>query len=244
MARTCATTPPAGRLAAIISGQAAAPHGLLGRLIGRIWVAETAAVNDTAVDLLDPQPDEHVLEIGFGPGRTIQRLTRRAAHVTGVEVSATMLGAARHRNRAAIRAGRARLVCGDGITLPLRDDTADAALAVHTLYFWPQPPSTLAELARVLRPGGRLVLAFRDTAQPAPRRFDPRIYHLRSAADVARMLRDAGFTDVQVHRQPDPSRPVVWIRADNPARDGIDPRPGQAPTDASTPGNASARSSR
>jgi SAM-dependent methyltransferase len=216
MARTCATKPPAGRLAAIVSGQAAAPHGPLGRLVGRIWVTETAAVNDTALDLLDPQPHEHVLEIGFGPGRTIQRLTRRAAHVTGVDISDTMLTAARRRNRAAIRDGRAHLLRGDGTTLPLPDRIAHAALAVHTIYFWPQPKTTLTELARVLHPGGRLVLAFRDTAQPTPRRFDPRIYHLHSAEDVTRVLYDAGFADIHVHRPPDPSHPVVWIRACTP----------------------------
>jgi SAM-dependent methyltransferase len=223
MARTCATKPPAGRLAAIVSSQAATPHGLLGRLIGRIWVAETAAVNDTARNLLDPQPPEHVLEIGFGPGRTIQHLTRQVAYVTGVEVSDAMLAAARRRNRAAVRDGRVRLLRGNGITLPLPDHTIDAALTVHTLYFWPHPQTTLNEIARVLRPGGRLVLAFRDTVLPTPRRFDPRIYHLHSADDVTRMLHDVGFTEIHVHRAPDSDNPV--IRAHIPARDGIDTRP-------------------
>jgi ubiquinone/menaquinone biosynthesis C-methylase UbiE len=218
MARTCATKPTAGRIAAFVSGQAAAPHGLPGRLLGRIWVAETAAVNDVAIDLLDPQPHEHVLEIGFGPGRTVQRLLRRSARVTGVDVSATMLRAAKRRNRDAIRDGRTDLLLGDGITVPLPDDTAHAALAVHTLYFWPRPQTTLIELARVLHPGGRLVLAVRDTAQPTPRRFDPRIYHLHSAEDVSRMLLDAGFADIHVRRQPDPSHPVIWIRAHTPVR--------------------------
>jgi ubiquinone/menaquinone biosynthesis C-methylase UbiE len=211
-ARTCTAGQPAGRLAAVLSSQAAAPHGLPGRLIGRIWVRETAAVNDAALDLLDPRPHEHVLEIGFGPGRTIQRLTARAAAVTGVEVSSAMLAAAGRRNRGAVRRGRVRLLLGNGTTLPLPDHSVDAALAVHTLYFWPDPETTFREIARVLRPGGRLVLAFRDTTRPRPRRFDPRIYHLRSADTVSQLLHAAGLRDPHTHRY-DAARPVTLLRA-------------------------------
>jgi ubiquinone/menaquinone biosynthesis C-methylase UbiE len=212
MTRTCPTKPPAGRFAALVSGQAATPHGLAGRLLGRLWITETAAVNDTALDLLDPRPDEHVLEIGFGPGRSIQHLARKARHVTGVEVSATMLTTASRRNRAAIRDGRIRLLTGDGTTLPLPDHGVDAALAVHTLYFWPRPQTTLREIARVLRPGGRLVLAVRDGTHPAPRRLDPRIYHLYSPAEIGHMLHDAGVTQ----HSGDTAHPVVWLRAQTP----------------------------
>jgi SAM-dependent methyltransferase len=132
VARSPIPGPPASWLAAVVSGQAASPRGVLGRLIGRVWVTETAAVNDSALDLLEPQPHEHVLEIGFGPGRAIRRLSARAAEVTGVEVSDAMLAAAHRRNSAAIRRGRVRLLRGDGTTLRLADDSVDAALAVHT----------------------------------------------------------------------------------------------------------------
>jgi ubiquinone/menaquinone biosynthesis C-methylase UbiE len=184
----------------------------LGRLIGRIWINETAAVNDTAQELLAAQPYEHILEIGFGPGRGIHRLAQHAGRVTGIEVSDTMLAAAQRRNAAAIGDGRVQLARGDGTTLPLDTDTVDGALAVHTLYFWPQPETTLAEIARVLRPGGRFVLAFRDGAYPAPRRFDLNVYRLYSAGDVAAMLERSGFTDVEIHA-PDHPHHVVWIRA-------------------------------
>lgn len=203
-------------MSTLLSRQAATPHGLLGRLMGHIWINETAAVNDAAHELLAAQHDEHVLEIGFGPGRGIQRLTQRAAQVTGVEVSDTMLAAAQRRNATAIRDGQVRLLRGDGTTLPLATDTVDAALAVHTLYFWPQPEVSFAEIARVLRPGGRLVLAFRDGAQPAPRRFDLSVYRLHPATHVAAMLDKAGFSGIEVESPADHPHHVVWIRARTP----------------------------
>jgi hypothetical protein len=76
---------------------------------------------------------------------------------------------------------------------------------VDTLYFWPDPETTLAEIARDLCPGGRVVLAFRDGDLPAPSRFDPRVYRLHRADDVARMLKQVGFTDIETH-QPEADR--------------------------------------
>ena len=70
-----------------LSEQAAHPHGLGGPLIGRLWVKETAKTNDAALDLLAPRPGEDILEIGFGPGRTLGLLAERGARVTGVDVS-------------------------------------------------------------------------------------------------------------------------------------------------------------
>jgi hypothetical protein len=64
---------------------------------------------------------------------------------------------------------------------PIATNTAHAALAVHTLYFWPQPEKTLAEIARELHPVSRLVLACRGGTHPAPRRFDPNVYRMYPA---------------------------------------------------------------
>src|SRR6266704_6527501 len=86
-ART-AVAAPIGRY---LSGQAARPHGTVGRLLSRIWVSETAAVNDTAIELLNPPPGERICETGFGPGRTLALLAAAGAEVVGVDVSPTMV---------------------------------------------------------------------------------------------------------------------------------------------------------
>ncbi len=121
-----------------------------------IWIRETAAVNDVAIDLLDAKAGERVVEIGCGPGRALGWLAAEGATVCGVDVSPAMLAAARRRNAHLVAEGRLELLLGDGTNLPLNDDSADAVLGVHTIYFWPDPATTLAEVARVLRPGGRL----------------------------------------------------------------------------------------
>jgi arsenite methyltransferase len=196
-----------------LSRQAQRPHGPGGRLMGRIWIRETAAANDTAIELLTPRPGERILELGFGPGRTIARLATLAAHVTGVDPSTVMVAAATRRNAGPIAAGRVHVHQGDGNALPDPDQSIDAALSVHTIYFWSDPTRTVTELARVLRPGGRLVLAFRPGEHPLPARLDPDIYHVPTTSQAIQWLQTAGFTDVQARTRPDTDPALVWLVA-------------------------------
>jgi ubiquinone/menaquinone biosynthesis C-methylase UbiE len=205
-----------------VSRQAARPHGIAGRLLARLWVSETAAVNDVAIDLLGPGRGMRILEIGFGPGRTLGRLAAAGAEVAGVEVSDSMLATAARRNAAAIAAGRVRLHRGDGTTLPLAAGSVDAVLGVHTIYFWPDPPDTLAETVRVLRPGGRIVLALRTADHPLPRRFDRTVYRVPTTEQAVDSLRTAGFTDIEVHKRPEVADAIIWLTAATPPASSTD----------------------
>ena len=108
-----------------------------------------------------------------------------------------MVKQATARNRAACRDGRATLRHGDGITIPFPDDSVDAAITAHTIYFMPDPAATIADIARVLRPGGTLVIACRTNDDETPAWIDPHIYHLRSTDEVTRMLRAARFDHIE-----------------------------------------------
>lgn len=141
-----------------LSRQAALPQGGFGRLLAWRWISETAAVNDLTLEILKPAPGERICEIGFGPGRTLALVAAAGAEVIGLDVSPDMVKIAGRRNADAIVTGRVELLRGDGVTIPVPDDHLDAALAVYNFYFWPDPAATLADLARTLRPGGRLVL--------------------------------------------------------------------------------------
>lgn len=184
-----------------LSGQAAHPHGLGGPLIGRLWVKETAATNDAALALLAPDAGEDILEIGFGPGRALGLLADAGARVTGVDVSEEMVHLARRRNSELVRTGVLTLHRGDGVTLPSDDNSVDAVLSVHNLYFWPEPETTIAEIARVLRPGGRVLMVFRGREHPLPKRLDPTVYADVTTDQCLAWLASAGL-EGQCH-QPD-----------------------------------------
>ena len=73
---------------------------------------------------------------------------------------------------------------------------ADAALSVHTVYFMPDLAATLTDLARVLRPGGLLVLACRTSDAPVPGWMDPAVYQVPTASHLIGLLNSAGYEGV------------------------------------------------
>lgn len=180
-------------LHAFLSRQARRPSGPFGRLLGRLWVGESAALNDRVIDALSVGPGDRVLEVGFGPGETVRKLAERAEGVAGVDVSERMLAQARARNRRALAAGRVRLELGDGRSLPFADASFDKALSVHCLYFWPEPEAYARELARTLAPGATLALAFRTRGSAPPARFRRDVYRFWEPTEVEALLAEAGF---------------------------------------------------
>lgn len=187
-----------------IARQSARPSGLLGRVIAWIMARETAAENAAARRLLELAPTDHVLELGFGHGHNVLEMARAVpdGSVAGVDHSAEMHALASALCGPLVASGRVRLACADSGELPYQDGTFDKAVAVHTLYFWPDLIGQLTELRRVLRRGGRLVLGFRPKEDEASRDFPEAVYRFHSRRDVEDMLLRAGFERVRVEASP------------------------------------------
>jgi ubiquinone/menaquinone biosynthesis C-methylase UbiE len=204
-----------GALGQYLSQQASRPRGLAGRALSRLWLWETARANTAALELLEAVPGEHVLEIGFGPGAAVARLAEQGVRVTGVEVSDLMVEEAKRRNARHTKAGVVHLLTGDGVHVPLPDNSVDAALSVHSVYFWPDPARTVTELARVLRPGGRAVLCFRSGEHAMPPRLDPAVYRLPTVAQATSWFTEAEF-ETTVAQKVERSLHVVCLEAHLP----------------------------
>ena len=91
-------------------------------------------------------------------------------------------------NRAAIRAGRVRLMHTPVQSLPISDGPFNAALAVNTVGMWPDPAARLRELARWLQPGGRVALVSQPRCPGATAATSE-----AAASELAAMLTEAGF---------------------------------------------------
>src|SRR5215203_2214764 len=105
--------------------------------------------NRWAVALLDVQPQDHILEMGFGPGLAIRGLARRATDgfVLGIDHSEVMVRQAAVRNRTAVEQGRVELRLGSALDVHDFSEIFDKALVVNNFGMWPEPEVRLKDLA-------------------------------------------------------------------------------------------------
>lgn len=108
------------------------------------------------VELADPRPGERWLEAACGPGVVARALAPRAGSVHGVDLTPAMVELAR---REAAGLENATFSVGDATALDDPDGAYDGAIARFTLHHIPVPARLVEELARVVRPGGAVVLA-------------------------------------------------------------------------------------
>src|SRR5262245_13544170 len=143
--------------------QFACPTGRFGSLVGHLMAFKNDKMNRFAVEMLDLKPDDQALEIGFGPGRTIQMMAERTIHgyVAGIDLSNVMVRQAARRNLDYIVNGRVELCQGSVANLPYEYGRFTKVLAVNNYQFWPNAEINLVEIQRVMRDGGLLVLCLR-----------------------------------------------------------------------------------
>lgn len=152
------------RLTNWIDSQYENPRGIVGTYIGEKMVRQHRVEVDWTIDQLLIQPNARVLDLGCGAGDAIAQMLHRVdpVHVTGLDRSKTVVRSALRRNRADVKAGRADVVSGDFKALPFSNERFDCIFSIHTLYFWEDVSVVLAEMERVLAPGGSFVITYCD----------------------------------------------------------------------------------
>jgi ubiquinone/menaquinone biosynthesis C-methylase UbiE len=152
-------------------------------------------VRRAAVEAAGVGPGQIVADVGTGTGFVAKAAIDAGARVIGIDNSDGML--AQVRERFAGRAFEARQ--GDTDALPLADGEVDAVLGNMVLHHAPDPAGAIREMARALRPGGRLVITDADTHNYEWLRTEQHDRWLGfERADVARWFNEAGLTDVSV----------------------------------------------
>lgn len=163
------------------------PQGGLGTLGGMIMARTNKKCAAWVISQLEVQPNDRVLEVGFGPGVGIELLSELAAagYVAGVDPSKEMFDQAAARNGKAIASGRVDLRQGFAESLPFDDSHFDETMAINSMQVWPDAVAGLREIRRVTKTGGRVALGFTP-------------YSGQRRGELTETLSAAGFTEVRM----------------------------------------------
>lgn len=180
------------------------PTGFLGSLMGWLMAIVNDKPNRLAVDALAPGPNDQVLELGFGPGWALRTIAARTpgGHVFGIDQSDRMIDQAANMNQAAIAAGRMQLIKGQFSPLPWIDSTFNKILVVNAAYFFDSDGNDAAEVFRVLKPSGRLVVYVTDRETMEKWPFaGPDTHRTYGMNELQRLLEAAGFQQADIRIQ-------------------------------------------
>lgn len=181
-----------------LTSQFMRPTGWRGPFVGHVMATKNEAMNRLAVELLNVEPDDHILEIGFGSGTAI---AKAAAHLTsgliaGVDVSDVMVQQARRRNRQFIKDGRVEITLGSVLELPHPDSLFNKVFAVNNFHIWPDQYAALREIRRVLKVCGMLLLPLRHK-HPTRRWLVPPGFSEHEIDQVLQLLDWVGFKNIR-----------------------------------------------
>lgn len=151
------------------NGLAALPSGLLGRLGGWMMSLMNRSEQREVLELAAVAPGEAVLEVGHGPGVLLGELVTgtKAGRIVGLDPSPEMRAASARRVAAAIANDRVWIEEGTAAATGQPSDSFDVVLSVNTVAIWPDLAAGARELARVMRPSGRLLLSWHGGTAPS-----------------------------------------------------------------------------
>lgn len=179
-----------------LARQLGRPEGMRGRAVGAALNRGNRRTVSAAIDALELSAGATAADVGFGGGVGLGLLLRRVGahgHVAGAEISPTMIDAATKRFRREIAAGRLTLHGAPMNELPLAADSLDGIVTVNTIYFIDDLENAFAELARVIKPSGRVVIGIGDPEAMARMPMTEHGFRLRAVDEVTDNMRRAGL---------------------------------------------------
>ena len=168
--------------------------------MSRIFNKGNADVNNFIKDWLDLQEHDRVLEIGLGPGTLLPQMVQITTKglVEGIDFSEAMLAQAGKVNKQYIATKRVKIQKGNCKDLPYRHELFDKVCTSHTMYFFEDPLDNFQEIVRVLKPGGKLVVGFRDNAQMKTLPLSDEVFNAYTLDEFKLFLLNARFLNIRI----------------------------------------------
>lgn len=184
------------------------PSGWLGRFIVTNMNSRHSKLTDWGLSHVTVKPEDKILDIGCGGGRTLNKLSTLAGKgkVWGIDYSEVSVSVARKLNAQRIEEGRVEVLEGSVSQLPFQRDTFDLVTAVETHFWWPDLPAGMREILRILRPGAT-ALVIAEIYKGAPSkiaRLAEKLSRMKllSPEEHRSLFAESGYSDVEIITEP------------------------------------------
>lgn len=188
------------------------PKGKLGNIQLKSMNKEHTPVALWGLKHLDIQQDDVILDVGCGGGININRMSKKAKKVYGVDFSIESVKLSREVNSQEIADGKVEVVEGNVANLPFEDNSFDIVTAFETVYFWPDIEKCFGEVKRVLKPGGTFLIGMETNGSDSIiMRFwqhfiDMELYN---DSEIKGFLKNNDYSDITVYLRDGRSRQEI-----------------------------------
>jgi ubiquinone/menaquinone biosynthesis C-methylase UbiE len=180
---------------------------------------EADHVTEVIASGLDAAAGASAVDLACGPGTFVRSMARKVARAAGVDITPAMLARAR-QEAAATGLTNATFCCADVGALPFADASWDIALCGYTLHHLLLPEQAVREMARVVRPGGRVAVvdmvlpegASGEGHDEIERVRDPSHARTRTAAELRTWFRDNGLREIAAETHERQRKFDDWMR--------------------------------
>lgn len=181
------------------------PHGEEGIKTIKDMNEEHRHISEFAFESVDVGKNDKILDIGCGGGANIEKFLKLTENnVDGLDYSNISVQESIKRNQKAIDGGRCSVIQGDVSDMPIDDKSYDLISAFSTIYFWPELDETFKEVARVIKPKGRFMIAQgTDGNHPDDEKWISTIEGMRiyNAGELNEYLLNAGFNSIENYKK-------------------------------------------
>jgi cyclopropane fatty-acyl-phospholipid synthase-like methyltransferase len=191
------------------------PRGLIGRITGKIMAMENKTLNEWTIRQLKIHSGDRILEVGYGPGYSIDYITDHypEVHVDGIDVSKTMKDQATHRLDSEIEEGHVQLAAEDVSQAEFKQNYYHKVFTVNNYTLWEEKKTGLRNLYNTLVPGGKIAITMQ------PRQEDANSNKTRTfAKEIREDLKTCGYRRIKVQFKKIPPELAVCVTAVKPGK--------------------------
>ena len=173
------------------------PTGLFAKFAGLIWNRRNSVMNNFVLNLLKLQPTDRVLDLGFGGGYLLDRMSMIVTKgiLEGVDISPAMVTQAEKRYQKKVRDHFLNFGCASAESLPFPNEHFTIVCSINSIFYWKNAEQGIREVNRVIKPNGKVAFCLTSKKSIEKKGFAKNL-HLYNSEDIVQLLTDNGFINI------------------------------------------------